>query len=138
MITSAADRRAFHGCFEQAGGFGQPTFNVLRSDCLRPLPAAVRKDPEDWGGKKARQRLEADLTGRIAAAQGYEVDCVNAIDASGIAAAKDAAQERAREIHSLLSKIRKHPPQTMTGVLILARAVTLFEEAQRGNYDGGE
>ncbi|MGY3586690.1 hypothetical protein ACVIGB_004251 [Bradyrhizobium sp. USDA 4341] len=43
-----------------------------------------------------------------------------------------------REIHSLLSKIRKLPPQTMTGVLILARAVTLFEEAQRGNYDGGE
>ena len=26
VIASAADRRAFQGCFEQAGGFRQPTF----------------------------------------------------------------------------------------------------------------
>ena len=91
-----------------------------------------------WGSKKAGQRLEADLTARIAAAKDYEADCANAIGASGIAAAKDVARDRAREIHSLPSKIRKHPPRTTAGLLILARAVALFEEVQRGSYDGGE
>ena len=70
--------------------------------------------------------------------KGYEADCANAIEASGFAAAKNAARERAPEIHSPLSKIRKHRPRTVAGVLIFARAMTLFEEAQRGGHSYGE
>ncbi|WP_157113540.1 hypothetical protein [Bradyrhizobium embrapense] len=144
VIASAADRRAFHGCFERATPLGGEPLDraiwpdVLKSNRLRPLLAEVRKYPEDWGSRKARQRLEADLTARINAAERYETACAIAIDTSGIATAKDAVRDRAREIHSLLSKIRKHPPCTVAGVLILARAVALFEEVQRSNHDGGE
>jgi len=68
---------------------GSPRFfNVLGSDRLRSLLDTTVTEPSDWGGKRALQRLEADLTNRIVAVKGYEADCANAIEASGFAAAK--------------------------------------------------
>jgi hypothetical protein len=34
--------------------------------------------------------------------------------------------------------IRKHVPRTIAGVLVLARAVAAFEEAQKDSYLGGQ
>lgn len=42
VITSAADRRAFQGCFEQAEGFeGQPLYRTI-CRCQRDGPAPTR------------------------------------------------------------------------------------------------
>lgn len=44
----------------------------------------------------------------------------------------------AKKIHSLLFRIRQHAPLTVSGMLILARGMMLFEEVQKSNYCGGE
>lgn len=44
----------------------------------------------------------------------------------------------AKKIHSLLYRIRQHAPLTVSGMLILARGMMLFEEVQKSNYCGGE
>ncbi|MET4449730.1 hypothetical protein ABIB75_008044 [Bradyrhizobium sp. GM2.2] len=155
VITSAADRRAFEGCFEQAEGFeGQPLYrtivdangtvhpdgawlNLLKPDRLRIALAVVRGDTERWGGKRARQRLEGDLTARIVAAERYGAQCARAIEVSGVEAAKDAAHIEAKKIHYLLYRIRQHAPLTVSGMLILARGMMLFEKVQKSNYCGG-
>ncbi|WP_247447661.1 conjugal transfer protein TraD [Bradyrhizobium sp. 197] len=105
---------------------------------LGELVIATGADTERWGGKRARQQLEGDLTARIVAAERYGAQCARAIEVSGVEAAKDAAHIEAKKIHYLLYRIRQHAPLTVSGMLILARGMMLYEEVQKSNYCGGE
>jgi hypothetical protein len=78
-----------------------------------------------------------ELIERVASAERYEAARDHAMEFSGIAEAKEAAQDRAQDLHSIMFDIRKHVPRTIVGVLVLARAVAAFEEAQKDTYSGG-
>lgn len=111
---------------------------MLRSERLRDWLEEVRRYPKEWGSRRERRELRTDLALRIAAADRYEGACDHAIEASGIVAARRSAQDLAQDLHSMLFEIRQHEPQTVAGVLILARAVAAYEEAQAQSYTGGE
>lgn len=127
--------------FADANGTVPPRRGLAQPAQARSSPHRTRRGPGDterWGGKRARQRLEGDLTARIVAAERYGAQCARAIEVSGVEAAKDAAHIEARKIHSLLYRSRQHAPLTVSGMLILARGMMLFEEVQKSNYCGGE
>ena len=82
--------------------------------------------------------FDRELLGRIGEAERYEAACAHAIEVSGIAEAKEGARRRAQDLHSLLFEVRKHRPRSVTGILIMARAVMAFEEAQKDSVSAGE
>ncbi|MVT69992.1 hypothetical protein GPL21_33455 [Bradyrhizobium pachyrhizi] len=156
VIKTSCEQDLFEGDFEHAEGFeGERLYRdvvgtdgktypnavrllVLKSDRLQQFLAQVRDSPDAWGSDEDRQKLEADLTAQIAAAKRYEAACANAIATSGITAAKEAAHDRASAVYALLFEVRKHVPRTVAGMLILARAIAAFDEAQPNYAGGGE
>ncbi|WP_315789343.1 hypothetical protein [Bradyrhizobium sp. SZCCHNR3027] len=157
VVATAQQRRAFVGCFEQAYGFdGEPLYrsavgadgkvyqdalqlNLLRSDRLRERLASVRDFPEEWeDNKQGWLDEQADLQARLGAAECYEAACQYATQASGIAAARKWVQDLAQDLHLVLFDIRQYVPRTMAGVLIFARAVAAYDEAQANSLSGGE
>lgn len=110
--------------------FQMPPRDLLRSDALAQFLAEVRAEPDDWDD----DGLADDLAGRVRAAEAYEAACAHAIETSDIEEAKWKARRGASELLDLLREIRNHVPRTIAGVLIVARAVTAFGEAQKDSY----
>ncbi|WP_316205306.1 hypothetical protein [Bradyrhizobium sp. SZCCHNS3004] len=157
VVATAQQRRAFAGCFEQACGFdGERLYrsaagpdgkvyedalqlNLLRSDRLRERLADLRGFPEEWeGNKQAWLDEQIDLQARLGAAERYEAACEYAMEISGIAAARKWVQDLAQGLHLKLFDIRQYVPRTMGGLLIFARAVAAYDEAQANSQSGGE
>jgi hypothetical protein len=110
-----------------------PPRQILRAKSLRQFLTDVREDPDSF-----EPWLAGHLAECLDAAERFEAARAHAIETSGIAQAKEAAQDRAQDLHSIMFDIRKHVPRTIAGVLILARAVAAFEEAQKDSYSGGQ
>lgn len=82
--------------------------------------------------------VEPDLIRRIDAAARYEDDYFEALVASGLEAAKREVEMLAGTLYQNLFEVREHPPRTITGVLITARALAAFEEARPNSTFRGE
>jgi hypothetical protein len=116
---------------EEGKLFGYPLRLIMHSDGLKQFLAAVDDEPDSFD-----DGLADDLAGRHQAATQYEAACAHSIGTSGIVDAKQEAQYRAQDLHSIMFDIRKHVPRTIGGVLIMARAIVAFEEAQKESYSG--
>jgi hypothetical protein len=151
VVIEQVDRDRFSDCFEEAtdcegrrvyrpvvGSDGRTyddaiSLYLLRSEPLKAFLADVRDEPDFW-----EDWVRDDLVERVDAAERYEAACTHAIEASDIGNAKQAAQDRAQDLHSIMFDIREHVPMSIAGVLILARAVAAFDEAQKDSYLGGQ
>jgi hypothetical protein len=110
-----------------------PPRQILQAESLRQFLTDVREDPDSF-----EPWLAGHLAECLDAAERFEAARAHAIEICGIAEAKEAAQDRAQDLHSIMFDIRKHVPRTIVGVLVLARAVAAFEEAQKDSYSGGQ
>ncbi|MBB4428392.1 hypothetical protein GGD66_006979 [Bradyrhizobium sp. CIR48] len=106
---------------------------VLKADRLRTWLEEVRSEPDIW-----EEWLPDEIVDRLAAAERFEAACAQAIEAPGIVLAKQTAQDRAQDLHEIMFDIREHWPRTVAGVLIMARALMAYEEAQIDAYGGDE
>jgi hypothetical protein len=152
LVPHIEDRNRFEGCWERAEDFegkmiyrdivgtdgklyrnAVPLF-VLQAEDLEGLLELVREYPDDWSELGTAE----EMVDRIEAAKLYEAACAHAIEASEIVEVKELARGCASDLHSLLFYIREHVPRSVAGVLIMARAVMAYEEAQKESHSPGE
>jgi hypothetical protein len=113
--------------------WARPPRTLLQAALLEQYLDEVRADPGCYEVGFAEEVAE-----RLQVVQRYEAACAHAIEASDIAAVKEATQNSTQDLHSLLFQIRKHVPRSVTGVLLMARALMAYEEASKDSYTGGE
>jgi len=105
--------------------------NLLRPDRLREFLAAVREEPDDWGGKRARATAGSGpdrancCSGTIRSPVRRSYRSLRYRNCEG------RSEQRSKENPFLLYRIRQHAPLTISGMMILARGIMLFEERQR-------
>jgi hypothetical protein len=106
---------------------------LLQSEPLKQYLDEVRAEPGFY-----EDGFAEEVTERLQEVQRYEAACAHALEASDIIAVKERATDHAHELYCLLFQIRKHVPRSLTGVLIVARALMAFEEAQKDSHQPGE
>lgn len=131
----------YPGCFEEeadfegrewpnigaGGGQGSrlPRF-IAVSGALALLQDDVRAEPEAFD-----DGFEQELVARIAEAEQYEEACWNAVEVSGIEEAKANAEACVEDLYNLANHVAEHPPRTLAGVLIHARALAGYADVEK-------
>jgi hypothetical protein len=141
-----ADRDFYSGCHEEETDFegkevwpepyqedgkwfSYPPRKILRSEALALFLADVRGAPdcyEDW--------VLVRLVERTDAATRFEVACDDARRTSGIEQAKQDAERAADDLCDIAWSVRAHIPRTVTGVLIHARALAGYADAEHDGF----
>lgn len=134
----------YPGCYEEetdfegnqwpdivcGAGRGAPLPRYIAvSGALEALRDDVRADPEDW-----ELGFERELTDRIEVADRYEEACFEAVEVSDIEARKAEAEACADDLLDLAHEVRKHPPRTIVGVMIHARALAGYANAEQDGF----
>jgi hypothetical protein len=136
--TDIDGKEVWPGAFHQDGKtYEYPPRQILQAGALKQFLADVRSDPdcfEHW--------VHDHLVERTAIAERFEAVRARAVECSRLVEVKAEAAALARDLHNIMFDIREHVPHTITGILIFARAVAAFEEAQknsdiRGDRGGG-
>ncbi|MDR3401936.1 MAG: hypothetical protein P4L99_05490 [Chthoniobacter sp.] len=131
----------YPGCFEEEADFegrewpnigaggGQssplPRF-IAVSGALAMLLDDARAEPEGF-----EDGFEEELVARIAEAEQYEEACWNAVEVSGIEEAKANAEACVEGLYDLANHVAEHPPRTLAGVLIHARALAGYADVEK-------
>jgi hypothetical protein len=115
---------------ESAGNLGGlPPRQILRSEALTLFLADVRAEPdcyEDWVRDRLIERAEA--------AQQFEAARDRARRTSGIEQAKQDAQRAADDLCDIAWSVRDHIPRTVIGVLIHARGLAGYANAEQDGF----
>lgn len=145
-IVAVGSERAgrYPGCYEEetdfegrqwpdvgpGGGKGAPVPRFIAlSGALGLLLDDVRGDVAAWPAG-----FDRELVDRIAEAERYEDACCDAVDVSGIEQAKQLAETRADDLRDLAHQVRKHPPRTIAGVMIHARALAAYADTEHDGF----
>lgn len=145
-IVAVASERAgrYQGCYEEeidvegnqwpaigaGGGKGAtlPRF-IAVSGALTMLLDDVRANTGAWP-----VGFERDLVDRIAEAEKYECACSDAAEISDIEQVKQLAEARADDLRDLAHQVRKHPPRTIAGVMVQARALAAYADTEHDGF----
>ncbi len=142
-MATRGDREFYAACYEretdvegnevwpepyQVDGrwFGHFPREILQSGSLRQvlseisMPSLTISNPG----------LESLLIEQIDAAEAYEPACDNAIETSGIEHAKRDAERAAHALCAIARRLHEHPPRTVVGMIIYARAMAGWAEAE--------
>lgn len=95
---------------------------ILQAEPLRALLEDLRADPEN------DPELDADLAALLDIADGYEAACGRA--RAVLAEASDRCADAARALCDLAWKVRECPPKTIAGVMVHARVLAAYSEAE--------
>lgn len=146
VVIERVDREFYFGCYEpetdlegnevwpepyevNGRSFSYPPREILRCGCLELFLADVRAEPdglEAW--------VENRLIDRIAIADRYEAACDHAREASDIEQAKREAERTADDLCDIAWSVRDHLPRTIAGVMIHARALAGYADAEHDGF----
>ena len=134
----------YHGCYaeetdpegnqwpEIAYGAGRgsplPRYVALWS-ALSSLLDRVRAEPAEWADGFAQELVE-----RVKEAERYEYGCNDALEASEIEERKEEAEACVEALYDLVTQVEMHPPRTIAGVLIHARALAGYADVDKDGF----
>jgi hypothetical protein len=86
----------------------------------------VRGEPAEWEDGFAQELVE-----RVKEAERYEDGCYEAFEASEIEERKQEAEACVKALCDMVTQVEEHPPHTIAGVLIHARALAGYADVDK-------